>query len=109
MPDMNGDVNFFVQTRDGVGLPWADVTVDDAPTVQVGDTRIWAVANMTGGDHNFHTHGFPFQHIETEYVDMDNPENNFIVPATYLEDRDTILIPRRLGSMGRSRTISGMS
>jgi FtsP/CotA-like multicopper oxidase with cupredoxin domain len=104
-PDQNGDVTFFVQMKDGAPLPFAAITSADAPVVQVGDTRIWSVNNMTGGDHNFHTHGFHFQHVDTKFVDMDTPENNFVVPASHLEDKDTILVPRRPGAKGRSRTI----
>ena len=48
---------------------------------------------------------FHFQLFETEYIDMDNPANNRVVAAPYLEDKDTILVPRRPGAKGRSWTI----
>lgn len=108
-PNLDGDVTFFVQMKDGAPLPYPQVQPEDAPTVHVGDTRIWQVMNMTGGDHNFHPHGFMFQLLETEYVDMDTPENNYVVPAPYLEDKDTIRLPRRPGAMGRSRTITRLA
>jgi FtsP/CotA-like multicopper oxidase with cupredoxin domain len=105
MPDANGDVMFFAQMKNGMGLPFPKVTPADAPTVNVGDVRIVELWNMTGGDHNFHTHGFQFQPIELQYVDMDTPANNEVVPYGYLEDKDTILIPKRPGAKGRSRTV----
>lgn len=109
-PDTNGDINFFVQMMNGMGVGFDNVTAAMAPTVQVGDTRILEVNNMTMGDHNFHIHGFEFQHIETEFVDMDNPDNNYIVPAERLEDKDTIRLPARPGmTKGRSRTITRLA
>ena len=109
-PDANGDVTFFVQMRpDGSGgmqpLPFDRVTPEDAYTVTIGENGVWEVHNMTGGMHNFHTHGFSFQLLETEYVDMDNPDNNYTDAAPYLEVKDTILLPARPGSRGRSRSI----
>jgi FtsP/CotA-like multicopper oxidase with cupredoxin domain len=109
-PDENGDVTFFVQMKpDGSGgmmpLPFDKVTPEDAYTVTVGENGIWEVHNMTGGMHNFHTHGFSFQLLETEFVDMNNPENNYTEAAPYQEVKDTILLPARPGARGRSRTI----
>lgn len=109
-PDANGDVTFFVQMKpDGSGgmmpLPFDKVTPEDAYTVTVGENGIWEVHNMTGGMHNFHTHGFSFQLIETQYMDMDNPENNYTEAAPYREIKDTIQLPARPGARGRSRTI----
>ena len=108
-PTSEGHVTFFAQMKDGQPLPFAMVTPQDAPTMKVGETRIWEVNNLTGGDHNFHTHGFHFQLIETEFLDMDTPENNKVVPAPYLEDKDTIHLPRRTGAKGRSRTVSRLA
>ena len=108
-PTSAGDVVFFAQMKAGQPLPFDLVTPADAPTIGVGDTRVWEVNNMTGGDHNFHMHGFHFQLIETEYVDMDNPANNRVVPAPYLEDKDTIHLPRRPGAMGASRTVTRLA
>jgi len=110
---VTGEVKFFIQTHNGmpppmggIPLPFPLVTPADAADVTIGDTKIWEVVNMTGGDHNFHTHGFAFQLLETVYRDMDNPGNNQTVPASYLENKDTHIIPKRPGAFGRSQTIS---
>ncbi len=108
-PTPDGDVVFFAQMKDGMPLPFPMVTPQDAPTIEVGETRIWAVNNLTGGDHNFHMHGFHFQLIETEFVDMETPENNRVVAAPHLEDKDTIFLPRRPGARGTSRTITRLA
>jgi FtsP/CotA-like multicopper oxidase with cupredoxin domain len=108
-PDPNGDVIFFAdrQMVDGVPmpLPFDAVTPEEAQDVFVGETRIWEITNLTGSDHPFHTHGWFFQPLEIEYVDMDNPDNNFTVPFPFLENKDTIRVPKRPGAMMRSRTI----
>jgi FtsP/CotA-like multicopper oxidase with cupredoxin domain len=109
LPDPNGDVTFFAAMENDMPLPFPMVTPDDAPVATVGETYIIAVNNMTGGDHNFHIHGFPFQWINTEYVDMGTPDNNYVVPASHLEWKDTILIPRRPGAKGTSRTITRLA
>jgi len=109
-PSPMGHVQFFAQMKNGMPLPFPMVTPDDAPKMEPGETIIWEVNNMTGGDHNFHTHGWHYQLIETEYVDMDNMDvHGKIVPAPYLEDKDTIIIPRRSGMKGRSRTITRLA
>ncbi len=110
MPDASGDVTFFVQIKpDGSGgmqpLPFDKVTPEDAYTVTIGENGVWEVHNMTGSMHNFHTHGFSFQLIETEHMDMDNPDNNYKEAAPYREIKDTIQLPARPGAGGRSRTI----
>ncbi len=116
-PTPEGEVTFFVQRKENTGqcplpagvpcpLPFDAVTPADAPMVSVGDTRIIEINNLTGGDHNFHLHGFFFQHLETEFVDMDNPQNNYTVPASHLEVKDTIHLPRRPGAMMRSKSIT---
>jgi FtsP/CotA-like multicopper oxidase with cupredoxin domain len=105
-PSETGDVVFFAMMNEsGLPLPFPALSTSQAPVIQVGETRVWEVWNLTGGDHNFHTHGFHFQLLETEYVDWDTPANNRVVPAPYLEDKDTILVPRRSGAKGRSRTV----
>jgi FtsP/CotA-like multicopper oxidase with cupredoxin domain len=108
-PDANGDITFFVQASmmDGMvmGRPWGDVTPENAPTVTIGENGVWQVINMTGGDHNFHAHGFPFQLMETIYQDDMNPENNWVEPAPYREVKDTIYVPARPGGKMTSRTI----
>jgi FtsP/CotA-like multicopper oxidase with cupredoxin domain len=108
-PDENGDATFFIQMKDEKPLPFDKVTPQDAPTVSAGDTVIWEVHNLAGGHHNFHLHGFTFQLLDTEFLDMDAPENDRVVPAPYLEDKDTIFIPGRSGARGRSRTITRLA
>lgn len=101
-PDANGDVKLFVQD---IGKPFVKVTTDDAYDLEVGKTYIWETWNLTGGIHNFHPHGFSVQLIETRYIDMDNPDNNYTVPAPYLEWKDTVAMPARPGAPMRSRTV----
>jgi FtsP/CotA-like multicopper oxidase with cupredoxin domain len=108
-PDPNGNVTFFAAMKNQMPLPFPLVTPDDAPIATVGGTYIINVTNMTGGDHNFHIHGFQFQWIDTEFIDIETPNNNYIVPAPYLEWKDTILIPRRPGAKGTSRTITRLA
>lgn len=112
-PDAAGNVVLFAATRmvmseDGmrmVGVPFDEVTPSLAQDVTVGETRVWEVVNMTAGDHTFHAHGFFFQPLEFEYVDDDNPENNRVERFGYVENIDSIRIPKRPGAMGRSRAI----
>jgi FtsP/CotA-like multicopper oxidase with cupredoxin domain len=106
MPDMAGDVMFFATMVNGVGVPFSQLTVEQAHAATVGDVRTWEVTNMTGGDHPFHTHGFVFQHLETEYIDMVTPENNRVVPAARVEDKDSFRVPKRSGAKGTSRTVA---
>ena len=108
-PDANGDSTFFVFVRPGMPFPFELITPEIAPVVTVGDTRIWKVRNQTANDHNFHSHGFTFQLIETLFIDEDTASNNFVIPAAYLEDKDTILLPRRPGAPGRSVTITRLA
>ena len=109
-PDTDGYIKFFVQmVPNGMGgmmpKPFPAVTPEIAYDLEVGKTYIWETWNMTGGIHNFHPHGFAVQLIETEYVDMDNPDNNYVVPAPYLEWKDTVAMPARPGAAMRSRTV----
>jgi len=111
IPDWEtGAVVSFIQ---GMGQPWPSLTPEDVHTVSVGRSYIWEVRNLTGGRHNFHTHGFSFQLIETEFVDLDNPDDpalNYTVPAPYLENKDTILIEARPGLVrGRSYSITRLA
>ena len=108
IPDWNtGEVTAFIQA---VGMPFDVLTPDDVHTVEANGTYIWEVKNLTGSHHNFHTHGWSFQHIETEFVDLDfpkDPDRNYIEPATHLENKDTFLVKRRPGTVpGRSFSIS---
>ena len=112
--------DFFIQRKENIGqcplpqgvpcpLPFQAVTPADAPSVNVGDVRIIEVNNLTGGIHNFHLHGFFFQPIETQFIDMDNPANNYVVPAERLEIKDTVALPARPGALMRSRTITRLA
>jgi FtsP/CotA-like multicopper oxidase with cupredoxin domain len=104
-PTPDGDVTFFAQQVDGSPRPFDAVTPADAQDVTVGDTAIWEITNPSGADHPFHAHGFFFQPLEVEFVDMDNPENNRVVPFTNVEFKDNIRLPARPGAAMRSRTI----
>lgn len=104
-PDASGDVTFFMQRGPGGPMPFPALTPEDVETVRPGEVRLIEVTNLTMGAHNFHLHGFFFQHVETEYVDMDAPENNRVVPAERLENKDSILVPGRPGAGMRSRSI----
>jgi FtsP/CotA-like multicopper oxidase with cupredoxin domain len=111
-PDTEGYIKFFVQmVPNGMGgmmpKPFPAVTPEIAYDLEVGKTYIWETWNMTGGIHNFHPHGFSVQLIETVYVDMDKPEGEqmVVVPAPYLEWKDTVAMPARPGAAMRSRTV----
>ncbi|MDH3402700.1 MAG: multicopper oxidase family protein [Acidobacteriota bacterium] len=100
IPDWEtGEVVFFVQAP---GKPFEALTPRDVHSVTTHGTYVWEVKNLTGSHHNFHTHGWGFQHIETEFVDLDfpnDPERNYVEPATHLENKDTFLIKRRPGTV----------
>ncbi len=107
-PDWDtGEVTAFIQAP---GKPFAALTPRDVHTVSTGGTYVWEVKNLTGGHHNFHTHGWGFQHIETEFVDLANPgdpNTNYVEPASHLENKDTFLLKRRPGFVpGESFSIS---
>lgn len=104
-PTPAGNVTFFAQTKNGAPLPFPAVTPEDAQDVSVGDVRVWEITNLSGSDHPFHAHGFFFQPLEIEYVDLDNPANNKVVPFDAVENKDTIRLPGRPGAAMRSRTI----
>ncbi|MEM6795251.1 MAG: multicopper oxidase family protein [Acidobacteriota bacterium] len=105
LPDWNtGHVIFFAQEP---GKPFPALAPDDVHALGVGNTYLWEVRNLTGSHHNFHLHGFSFQHLETELVDLDNPENSRIIPEPFVENKDTILMVRRPGSApGRSWSVT---
>jgi len=105
LPDLNGNITFFATMVNGVGKPFELLLPEEGLQAIVGGTYMWEVKNMTEGDHPFHPHGFTFQHIETEYVDLDTPENNFVLKAPFVENKDTIRVPGRPGIVrGRSWT-----
>lgn len=104
-PDWHtGAVTFFAQAP---GKPFPALTPSDVYTLEPNRTYVWEVRNLTGSHHNFHTHGFSFQHFQTELVDLDDPSNNQIIPEDFIEDKDTILLVRRPGTVpGRSWSIT---
>ncbi|MEO1084481.1 MAG: multicopper oxidase family protein [Acidobacteriota bacterium] len=102
-----GEIKAFIQA---VGKPFGALTAADVYTLSPNRTYVWEVKNLTGSHHNFHTHGWSFQHLETEFVDMSdpgNPELNYVEPATHVEDKDTFLLKRRPGTVpGQSFSIT---
>ena len=119
-PNPSGDITFFIQRKANTGqcplppgvpcpLPFRAVTPADAPSVKVGDIRVIEVNNLTAGIHNFHLHGFFFQPIETRFIDMDDPDNNYVVPAAHRELKDTVALPARPGAIMRSRSITRLA
>ncbi|MDH5674996.1 MAG: multicopper oxidase family protein [Myxococcales bacterium] len=109
LPDLDGNVVFFAKMKDGAGLPFSMMTAEDGLSAKIGQTYIWEVVNMTGSSHPFHPHGFFFQAYEIEYRDMDTPDNNRVEPIDFVENKDTINIPARLGARGRSQTVMRMA
>lgn len=122
IPDANGNMMFFAQAEmapveDPVtgamrmqmkGIPFMKLTPDKAPSARVGDTVVLEVTNMTMGSHPFHLHGFFFRHLETEFIDEDNPELNQVTlaDADHRAEKDTFLVPGRTGLRMRSKTIT---
>lgn len=94
MPMADGTVKFLIN-----GKTFPEVTAADAPDAQVGETQVWNLANMTGGDHPFHLHGFFFQVLETVYKD-ENGNVLEVVPAPPLENVDMVNLPARRGPAG---------
>jgi len=94
MPMANGMIKFLIN-----GKTANEVTTHDAPDAQVGETQVWNLVNMTGGDHPFHLHGFFFQVLETIYKDKDGNVLE-VVPAPQLENVDMVNLPARNGPMG---------
>jgi len=94
MPMVDGTVKFLIN-----GKTFSEITSDDAPDAQVGETQVWNLVNMTGGDHPFHLHGFFFQVLEILYKDK---EGNVlkVVPAPQLENVDMVNLPSRDGPAG---------
>ncbi len=104
-PDETGAVNFFARMIDGAPVPFGMMTAEDGLQVTVGETYVWEVTNMTMGAHNFHSHGWSFQLLETEYIDENNEDNNMVMKPKIASVEDTILVPARPGAAGTSRTV----
>lgn len=95
-----------VLPADYAPLPMMKQRADDGYRVRVGEVRVWEVVNFTGNDHNFHVHGFRFQHVDTCYVDLDGETGERTEPPLRLAWEDTIRIPKRPGlALGRSYSI----
>jgi FtsP/CotA-like multicopper oxidase with cupredoxin domain len=112
LPDEDGNIDSFAAMTMVdmmmVGIPFADFTPEMAPTVVANEVRVIEVVNNTAGAHNFHLHGFMFQHIETVLVD-DQEMTMEVIPAKVLENKDTIIVPARPGGMGTSRSITRLA
>ena len=129
LPDpATGAVTLFAQSTVGddgglVPLPSMKIGSFEAHDINMGDVRKWEVTNLTHGDHPFHVHGFFFELIEYQWVDMLNPAANFkysvlannissnapnpafpFVPPR--KRKDTIRVPARLGAKGSSKTFA---
>ena len=105
LPTPAGDVTFFAQMVSGAPRPFPTITSLEAYDLEIGDVVLWEVNNLTHGDHPFHTHGFPFQWYERQYIDGVTPENNFTERPGRLQNKDTVLVPARPGAKGTSRTV----
>ncbi|HED65006.1 MAG TPA: multicopper oxidase family protein [Planctomycetes bacterium] len=114
LPTPQGDVTMFAQARfepmagggtKMVPLPTALVDSFEAHDVDLGETWIWEITNLSHGDHPFHTHGFFFQPYEVEFVDQDVAIFNKTVSLPITFPKDTIRVPARPGLRGRSKTI----
>ncbi|MBW1845119.1 MAG: multicopper oxidase family protein, partial [Deltaproteobacteria bacterium] len=107
--DVTGEMTFAVIMKNGMPVPFPAWTPADAPTVAPGDTVIWDVVNLTGGNHSFHLHGFMFEVLEYEFIDRDTPAYNFKIRPAYREEKDTVQLPFRPGSLQRSSTITRLA
>ncbi len=110
-PDWDtGEAVLFAQEE---GLPFDDLTLDDVYTVESDGNYILEVKNLSEFVEVLHVHGWSFQHIETQWVDLDSPGDgtkNFVVAAEVLENKDTIPLAARQGSVpGRSYTITRLA
>ncbi len=99
MPMPNGDIFFTIN-----GKQFDEITSEDAPDANIGETQIWELVNMSAGDHPFHLHGFFFQVLDT--VKKDGNGNVVMeIPAPPLENKDMVNLPGRPGPMGSSTTL----
>ncbi len=98
-PDADSNVSFLIN-----GKTFAELTPQDAPDAGVGETQIWNLVNTTAIDHPFHLHGFFFQVLETITKDAEGTVIS-ASPAPYLENKDTVDLPRRPGMSGTTTTV----
>ncbi len=112
VPDPQGNVKLFVQAEFdpmGMVIPYPAPKINSllAHDVNIGETWMWEITNLTHGDHNFHTHGFDFQLIEYQFIDAVTPGNNATFrPFAKRQMKDVLRIPPRLGAKGTSKTIT---
>ncbi|MBT5706908.1 MAG: hypothetical protein HOI66_11355, partial [Verrucomicrobia bacterium] len=104
-PERDGNIAMAAVGEPPNSIPFDSLTAEISPIVQPHEQIIWEIHNLTAQDRNFHLNGFPFQLIESEFQDSDLSPNQIKIPAAFIENQDTILIPKRPGSEGRSRTI----
>lgn len=104
-PGLDGDIMMAALGEPPNSIPFQSLTSEIAPTAQPHEQIVWEIHNLTAQDRNFHLSGFPFQLIESGFQDNDLSDNPIWFPAAYIENQDTILIPKRPGEEGRSRTI----
>jgi FtsP/CotA-like multicopper oxidase with cupredoxin domain len=97
-PNPDGSTTFWAAQRDGVPVPFHEMTPDDAPDVEVGKNYILEVSNLTKMDHPVHVHGFFFQPLETEFIDPTNAQNNRVIPFLGRENKDVIRLPAAPGA-----------
>jgi len=98
-PDAEGNVSFLINDK-----TFAELTTQDTPDAVVGETQIWNLVNATAIDHPFHLHGFFFQVLGTLTRDTEGRVIS-ITPISYLENKDTVDLPRRPGMNGTSTTV----
>ena len=93
--------------------PFPAVNDTAALDVKIGEVRFWEAVNFTAADHPFHTHGFFFQPIETQIVNLGDADAG--VPSSVetisypLENKDSIRLPARPGGPARSWTITRLA
>jgi hypothetical protein len=104
-PETDGNISMAALGEPPNGIPFHALRAEFAPTIQEDEQIVWEIHNLTGQDRNFHLNGSPFQLIESEFHDKDLSPTPIQIPAAFIEDQDTILIPKRPGKEGRSRTV----
>jgi len=106
-PGNAGPIDGMVGPPPFTPLPFPILTGPDSIHVEVGEVCIWEVTSFTAGAHTFHTHGFPFQPLETIEVNLDGttPEERVKRTALPLALKDNVIMPARPGAKGRSWTI----
>jgi len=99
IPDSDGNVSFLIN-----GKTFSELTPEDAPDADIGETQVWNLVNTTAINHPFHLHGFFFQVLETITRDAEGNVMAAMV-APYLENKDSVDLPRRPGMSGAATTV----